>query len=87
MSIFQGSEGLTPQDIAKRDGIAYNRLAAYPRLMRDLRKARAELDEAKATIEELRGSGPGTPKPAAAKPQETGDYVPIDRAFDESVKG
>jgi len=65
-SVFAGSEGLAPHQVAMRDARAHSWIAAYPRVARDLKKTRGELAEATKTIEALRGSGPGTPKPGLA---------------------
>lgn len=81
-AVFGGNEGLTPQQIAFRDAMAFNRLAAYPRLVRDVKKLKSELAEAQKTIEGLRGSGPGRPEPGTDKQGEEG-YKPFDQAFDE----
>lgn len=85
-AVFGGNEGLSPQNVAFRDAMAFNRLSAYPRLVRDVRKLMAELEQANATIESLRSSGPGTPEPGASK-VEKGGYKPFDQAFDEAVPG
>lgn len=70
-TVFSGNDGLTPQQVAFRDAMAYNRLAAYPRILRDLKKAQTELAESQKTIESLRSSGPGPVKPSAGKKEET----------------
>jgi hypothetical protein len=81
-AVFSGNEGLTPQQIAFRDAMAFNRLTAYPRLLRDVKKLKSELAEAQKTIEGLRGSGPGRPEPGTGRQDEAG-YKPFDQAFDE----
>lgn len=83
-AVFGGNDGLTPQQIAFRDGMAYNRLAAYPRLLRDNKKLKADLAEAQKAIESIRQSGPGIPKPRIEKKSETG-YKDALSAFDEVV--
>ena len=65
-SVFSGNDGLQPHQIAMRDARAHSWIAAYPRVARDVKKLRMELDEKNKTIEALRGSGPGTPKPGLA---------------------
>ena len=80
-SVFGGNEGLTPQQMAFRDASGYNRLAAWPRVLRDNKKLKGELAEAQKTIEELRGSGPGAPRAGAPK-HDAGGYKPFDEAFD-----
>lgn len=49
------------------DAHVRNRVAAYPRLVRDLKAMRAENEELKKDIAELRGSPPG--KPGAESPE------------------
>lgn len=83
-AVFSGNGGLTENQVVFRDALAYNRLSAYPRILRDLKRAQTELDEAKKTIESLRGSGPGPAKPGAekAKPVGNGDIM---SAFDAMI--
>jgi hypothetical protein len=61
-AVFGGNEGLTPQQVAFRDAMAYNRLSAYPRLVRDVRRLKLELEKANAAIDGLKGGGPGKPE-------------------------
>lgn len=66
-AVFGGNDGLTPVQIAARDARAHSWIAAYPRIVRDLKKAQTELAEMKATVESLRASGPGKPAPTTEK--------------------
>lgn len=86
LGIFSGNDGLNPVQIAQRDSIAFNRLSAYPRVMRDLKKTRAELAEANKIIEGLRASGPGKPSAAAGGGKVEPEYKDALTAFDEMVK-
>lgn len=86
-SVFGGNEGLTPQQIAFRDGMAYNRLAAYPRLIRDVKKLEADLAEAQKTIEGLRSSGPGPAKGGADKKGADTSKMGVLEAFDAQMPG
>lgn len=67
-AVFGGNEGLTPQQIVMRDARAYSWLRTYPRIARDLKSARMEIDELKKTIDTMKGSSPGK---ASATPAET----------------
>lgn len=81
--VFGGNDGLSPQQIAMRDGRAFNWLTAFPRLMRDVKTLRAQIAEANQTIEQLRGSGPGKPKTAAEPaPKTAGSW---EEEFDAKV--
>lgn len=83
--VFGGNDGLSPQQIAMRDARAYNWLAAFPRLNRDVKTLRSQLAEAQKTIDSLRGSGPGKPKPAAeAAPKSAGSWQ---EEFDAKLPG
>jgi hypothetical protein len=44
------------------DAQVRNRLANYPRLLQQVRKAKADLEQANKDLTELRGSGPGDPQ-------------------------
>lgn len=82
-SVFAGNDGLAPQQVAMRDARALNWLTAYPRLARDVKKLRGELDAANKTIEELRGSSPGKPTPSVEAPAKTAGSILDD--FDKNV--
>lgn len=85
-AVFAGNEGLTPQQVAFRDAMAFNRLSAYPRLMRDLKKAETDLADAQKTIETLRGSGPGPAVGGGDKPRPAATGSMMDD-FDRMVPG
>ena len=72
--VFAGNDGLTPQQVVMRDARAYNWLSAFPRVSSALEKAKAEIAELKSTLESIKGSAPGKPKPSAesAPPSEKG---------------
>lgn len=75
-AVFGGDEGLTPQQVVFRDSMAFNRLASYPRLVRDVKALRSQLAEAEKTIEGLRASGPGPAKATGEKKTDSsaGDW-------------
>ncbi len=82
--VFAGNENLNPVDVVRRDARAYSWLSAYPRLARDVKSLKTQLSEAQKTIESLKSSGPGKPKPSsetAPSPAKTWES-----AFDEAVK-
>jgi uncharacterized coiled-coil protein SlyX len=82
--VFGGNEGVNPVDVVKRDARAYSWLSAYPRLARDVKSLKTQLSEAQKTIEELRSSGPGRPKPSAENaPQSDKGW---EDAFERDVK-
>lgn len=83
--VFGGTDGLTPQQIAMRDAAAYNRLAAFPRVMASLKKLTAENAELKATIEGIKSSGPGKPEPVTGGQVKTAGTW--EDEFEKSVKG
>lgn len=74
-----------PQQIAVHARIK-NWAGAFPRLRRDVVQLRAQLAEAQATIEQLRGSGPGKPAPGSDPQPGTGVKKGLMEAFDEVVK-
>jgi len=67
-SVFGGNDGLDLPKVVMRDARAYNWLAAFPRLSRDLAKEKAANAELKKQVESLRASGPGKPGAGAATP-------------------
>lgn len=85
-SVFAGNDNLSPQQIVTRDAVAFNRLAAYPRLVRDNKKLKMELEELKSTLAEVRGSGPGTPPPSGPKAGAPPSGESWEEAFDRTVK-
>lgn len=82
--LFAGNENMTPQQIAMRDARAFNWIAAHPRLLRDLSKAKAQLVEMQKTIDSLRGSSPGKITPTG-EPTPKGDGG-WEEEFDKVVK-
>lgn len=74
-----------PQQIAVHARVK-NWAGAFPRLRRDVIQLRAQLAEANATIEQLRGSGPGKPAPGVDPQPGTGVKKDLMAEFDERVK-
>lgn len=73
-----------PQQIAI-DARVRNWAGSFLRNRRDIMQLKAQLAEANATIEQLRGSGPGKPAPVSDQPAPSSGKSLME-AFDEQVK-
>lgn len=65
---FSDRQGLSPQQNVVLDAQIRHRASAFPALKVRVTKLEGELAAAQKTIEELRGSSPGKPKPSSEAP-------------------